>query len=49
MRLSPKRSARLNNHGMNLEFVSELNVNTSCPITDSRVEERYWKNKMLAV
>ena len=48
-RFSRKGSARFNNDCMNLELFSKLNVNTSCPTTDGRIEERYWKNKMLAV
>jgi hypothetical protein len=34
---------------MNLELLSKFDVNTSRPIADSRVKERYWKKKMLPV
>ena len=43
-----KANARINNDCMNLELFSELDVNIGCPITDGRVEEHYWQNKMPA-
>jgi hypothetical protein len=47
-RFSLKGVAITNNDCMDLELFSELDLNTNCPITDSPVQERYWKNKMLA-
>ncbi len=49
LHFSLKRIFGFQNDRMNLELLSKFDVNTSCPIANSRIEERYWKKKMLPV
>jgi hypothetical protein len=44
-----KRIVGSQNDRMNLELLSKFDVNTSCPIPHTGIEERYWKKKMLPV